>query len=414
MSKNQNLPGAPTGRPFFSASGGSSNIPEPVLAEIQASVRAAYEQEGRDFLELGKVLKDQVLDQNVRLAHIEQLVAKQGGQASSYAGSAAALGAAFEAAVGEDVAFAQLKNWNQVSARINMDGVGLRAALVNEPYDPAPTSNGSIPSQPERAGIVRPVIAQPRLLNFLRTRQVFADSVEYIKLSTTGDVDYQDGEGAEKAGVDFDGTPNKAHIVTIAGFTTASRQVLADHATLSQNIDTVLRAKLLNKLSYEIINGQGGMGVDTKIEGLVKQGMIMALPAMTSFADRVGEAIVRQGNNGFQSGLVVINPLTWLEEIATAKTQTEHAYLFGSPASPLPPALWNLPVALEPSLPEGNAMVLDLNYVTVLDRERASVMLSNSHADYFRRNLVAILGELRAGLEVLDEGAVMIVEPNSN
>lgn len=395
-------------------------IPPHVQNALMAAAREASESindslanEIRAATEELKRKNDYLPELQARMAAVEQVVAMQGTRSTGSMGSTAAMGTAFQAAVNEDAAFAQLKGWNQVSARINMDGVGLRAALVNEPYDPSPTSNGSIPSQPERAGIVGPVIAQPRLLNFLRTRQVFADSVEYIKLNTTGDVDYQDGEGTEKAGVEFDGTPNKAHIVTIAGFTTASRQVLADHATLSQHIDTVLRAKLLNKLSYELINGQGGGGVDTKIEGLVKQGAIMALPAMTSFADRVGEAIVRQGNLGFQSGLIVINPLTWLEEIATAKTQTEHAYLFGSPASPLPPALWNLPVALEPSLPQGHAMVLDLNYVTVLDRERASVMLSNSHADYFRRNLVAILGELRAGLEVLDEGAVMIVEPGS-
>src|SRR5690606_35004716 len=97
-----------------------------------------------------------------------------------------------------------------------------------------------------------------------------------------------------------------------------------------------------------------------------------------------------------------------------AKTATEQAYLFGSPASPLPPALWNLPVALEPSMPAGSALVLDLSFITVLDRERVSVLLSNSHKDNFTKNLVTILGELRAGLEVLDQGAVFLVEPTSN
>jgi len=390
-----------------------AHIDELLAKRINDVVRATYEAEGADFVELGKVMKDAVADHNARLQQVEQIVAK--GQTTGSiqpAGNVSAMGQAVQRAAQNDVVFGQLQNWNQASARFNLDGVSIRGALVNDPYNPSPTDNGSMPSQPDRWGIFGPVMAQPRLLNFLPSRSVSSDSVEYVKLSTTGDVDYQDGEGTEKAEIDFDGTPHKAYIATIAGFTTASRQVLSDHATLSQHIDTVLRAKLMNKLSYEIINGQGGS--DTKIEGLLEQGLIMTLPNMTNFADRVGEAIVRQGNLGFRPGLIAMNPQTWLEEIATAKTATEQTYMFGSPANPLPPALWNLPVALEPSIPEGYAMVMDLSYVTVLDRERVSVMVSNSHADYFRRNLIAILGELRAGLEVLDEGAVMIVEPISS
>ncbi|MFG3996630.1 hypothetical protein ACGEND_11405 [Pseudomonas aeruginosa] len=37
-------------------------------------------------------------------------------------------------------------------------------------------------------------------------------------------------------------------------------------------------------------------------------------------------------------------------------------------------------------------------------------MVSNSHKDYFTRNLVLILGELRAGLEVLDGQAIYLVD----
>jgi HK97 family phage major capsid protein len=61
-------------------------------------------------------------------------------------------------------------------------------------------------------------------------------------------------------------------------------------------------------------------------------------------------------------------------------------------------------------IPQGQVLVLDTAYITVLDREAASVMVSNSHKDYFTRNLVLILGELRAGLEVLDGQAIYLVD----
>ncbi|MOA37779.1 hypothetical protein D3C78_1594010 [compost metagenome] len=49
---------------------------------------------------------------------------------------------------------------------------------------------------------------------------------------------------------------------------------------------------------------------------------------------------------------------------------------------------------------------MDPAYVTVLDRQKTDVMISTSHNDYFTRNLVLILSECRAGLEVLDGFAV--------
>lgn len=49
---------------------------------------------------------------------------------------------------------------------------------------------------------------------------------------------------------------------------------------------------------------------------------------------------------------------------------------------------------------------IDASLVTVLDREQMSVVLSDTHAEYSVCNLVAILGELRAGLKILDTAAV--------
>lgn len=50
--------------------------------------------------------------------------------------------------------------------------------------------------------------------------------------------------------------------------------------------------------------------------------------------------------------------------------------------------------------------MIDPAFVTVLDRQKADVMISTSHKDYFTRNLCLILSECRAGLEVLDGFAV--------
>jgi len=50
-------------------------------------------------------------------------------------------------------------------------------------------------------------------------------------------------------------------------------------------------------------------------------------------------------------------------------------------------------------------MTIDTSLVTVVGRAQMIEMLTNSYADYFVRNLVAILGEMRAGLEILEASA---------
>lgn len=357
-----------------------------------------------------KRYSDEYQEIGQRIQGIEQLVVKGVGLPSSEA-EPGELKLKLKNHFESDSSFQHLAEWNQGTSRAMLD-IGLKS-LVNESYASS-TSDSVMPSQPERGGIIGPVLAQPRLLNFLPVRKVTSDSVEFIRLDTPDDVDYQFGEGAEKAKLDFEGTKKRAHIVTIAGHTTASRQVLSDHATLAQQINNIVGQKLTNKLCYEVINGVGSSSDEQQIEGLATQARTLNSYVSTTFADRIGEAVAEQTSTGFRPSLIVVNPFTWFEQVATAKTQTEQAYLFGSPANPLPPALWNLRVCIEPSMPVDEALVLDTNYITLLDRQQVSFLVSNSHGDNFTKNLITILGELRAGLEVLHSGAVIRVEAASS
>ncbi|MCY1303483.1 hypothetical protein D9M70_531940 [compost metagenome] len=98
--------------------------------------------------------------------------------------------------------------------------------------------------------------------------------------------------------------------------------------------------------------------------------------------------------------------MDWFRLQITKKNATDEEYVFGSPTMPVAPSLWNSRIVTTPSIAEGEAMTIDTSFVTVLDREAPGVLLSNSHKDYFTRNLLLILGELRAGLEVLDTFAI--------
>lgn len=336
-----------------------------------------------------------------RLSAVEQYVVKldggRGGDSFTFTGAAVAASAMQE--FDSDPAFAHLRAGNHGSARTTLNA-GIRAALTNDQG----TSNGGMPSQPERRGVVGQVLAPLSLLEALPSRPVSADSVEFIQLNTNDEAGVQALEGDEKKNLDFDGSLVKAHIATIAGHTTASRQVLADHAALQGQIDLTLRGKVLAKLESQLINGTG---TDGEILGLIPQSTIFlpSLPVQAQNSlDLVGEAQANMRSNGYNPSLVIINPLDWFAMTVTKTADDD--YLFGSPVMPAAPALWGATVVQSSAITQGTVLVIDPAFVTVLDRQKTDVMVSTSHKDYFTRNLVLILSECRAGLEVLDGFAV--------
>lgn len=347
---------------------------------------------------------------NSRLSAVEQLVVSMEHNGNGvWTGSRETIGAQIVRQATDSQAFAHLAEGNQGTAKLKLE-TGVRAALTNS--GSGTSNDGAIPRQPEQAGIVGPVMRQLRLLDVLPSRPTTRDSVEYVQLSVTGEASEQETEGATKAEISVDGDLQTAQIATVAAWLSASKQVLSDHATLQAQIDRLIRHKLLSKLEYRLINGTGGQN---KIDGLLSQGTIFVPSIGASAADVIGEALSTQSNYGFSPGVILMNPFDWFK-MQIVKTNTEGEYLFGSPTAPVPPVLWNTPVVTTPSVAEGTAMTVDTAFTTVLDREQLSIMLSNSHSDFFIRNLVAILGELRAGLEVLDTQAIykMDISPNSN
>ncbi|MDT4832157.1 phage major capsid protein, HK97 family [compost metagenome] len=374
------------------------------VAEEYALVRADLKTVGSELREYAEQTEREQKEISARLSHLEQHVVKldgSGGFGGGYT-SGASIGALALEKVQDEAAgaFAALAEWNAGTCRVKLQA-GIRAALTNEGM--GGSSDTSVPRQPEQRGFVAEVTRPLRLLDALPRRPTSRDSVQFVQLNSTGDAAEQQREGDEKAEIDVEGTPKAANIATVAAHTTASRQVLGDHPALQAAIDLMVRNKLLARLEYQLVNGLGGEG---KIDGLLNQATTFIPTIGTTPADIIGESLTRQAENGYLPNLVVMNPMDWFRLQITKKNATDEEYVFGSPTMPVAPSLWNSRIVTTPSIAEGEAMTIDTSFVTVLDREAPGVLLSNSHKDYFTRNLLLILGELRAGLEVLDTFAI--------
>jgi HK97 family phage major capsid protein len=59
---------------------------------------------------------------------------------------------------------------------------------------------------------------------------------------------------------------------------------------------------------------------------------------------------------------------------------------------------------------EGYAVVADWRMAVLWDRMQTAITMSNSHSDFFVRNLVAILAEMRAAFGVIRPAAFVIAD----
>lgn len=383
------------------------------LVTLVSAVIESNKELHEDFIEGMQVSNQRVNELQARLQSAEQLLVA--GPGGGYVGYPTDMGtnnlaATLTQEVESNHQFSALRQWTPGAACRLEARQGIHAALTNSGSGGEGTT--AIPRQPEQSGYYGEPQAPLNLIQVLPVRTTDRDSVEFIQITSTGEASEQLKEGDEKEEIDFSGTKRTVEIVTVAAHTTASKQVLNDHAALTSEVDRVIRYKLMSRLENQLINGDGTPG---RITGLLANAIIFTpayAPTISdNAADKIGEALTTMKQQGLNPNLVLMNPMDWFM-IQVMKTETEKNYIFGSPTVPIPPSIWNTIVVVSHSMPINRALCIDTSHVTLLDRETPSVVMSNSHKDYFTRNLVAILGELRAGLEVRDLRAVRLVFVN--
>ncbi|RRW48569.1 phage major capsid protein, HK97 family [Pseudomonas luteola] len=262
--------------------------------------------------------------------------------------------------------------------------------------------------QPQRApGLYNSPQRPLTLLDMLPSIPVTTGVFEYLQLEGySNNAAFQIQEGQQKAEASMPTTVTQAQVATIAHWIQASAQVIDDAPALTQQIGNLLRYGLLAKLESAIVAGSGGQG---QIKGLIEQSVLFVPPAPAAAADAVGQAVTALQANGWNPGLIVLNPSDWFA-IASEREEGKGQYVLGSPRDPAPLALWGVPVVTTPSLGVGTALVLDPDQVAILDRMQPTLLASRDDDRNLTSNLVTILAEMRAGLAVFALGAVVAVD----
>ena len=237
-----------------------------------------------------------------------------------------------------------------------------------------------------------------------------SDTVEYVRVvsETNAAAPVKEAAGtADNAAIKPESAMTLQKVSTpvknIAHWIPATKKALSDSGQLRTLIDNFLTSGLEEELEDQIIAGDGTgenfVGI-SNTSGITLQAWDTDLLVTT----RKARTQVRLAGRATPTAYL-LNPLDW--EAIDLMKDTTGRYYYDGPRGTGPQELWSLPVVESEGVPQGTGFVGDFRQCVLWDREQASIQATNSHADFFVRNLVAILAELRAAFGVLRPPAIV-------
>ncbi|WP_409321185.1 phage major capsid protein [Pseudomonas monteilii] len=377
-------------------------MPDPYQQDV-SQLNQAITKIGAQITEFKEGLNTKQAELSARLLETEQKLAA--GRHSQTAQAGATGPNIIRAEVLESDGLSVIRAGHKSTGTISCE-VGIRAAITNP--DKGGTGSTSYPTAPQRDGAGIRGIPQPRLslLDVLPIIPVTSGTYEFVHLDGyLNGAAYQKQEGDTKAEGSMPSKMERAEIATIATWIPASLQVLEDNEQLGTQIETLMSVGVRQKLEAELLIGAGGPG---EILGFNAQAQDAGITTGHP-ADRIGAALTDLKAEGWNPNVIVMNPRDWFAIESERAEDGDGQYVIGTPRDPAPPSLWGTPVVVTNGMPQGKALILDTTTAALLDRQQVTVEASRHDGDNFRRNLVTILAELRAGLAVFAPTATRLV-----
>jgi len=257
-------------------------------------------------------------------------------------------------------------------------------------------------------GIIGPAMLQPRVRDLFPVMTTSVGAVEFVRESGWTNLAAVQDEAtpAAKAQTVITFESKSVTVKTIAHWLAAARQIISDAPALQQYIDSRLIYGLAITEDDEILNGSGG---GSHLEGLLTDGDIQLLTQGEddNKADAIRRAMTLVEIAEYSASGTVLHPNDW-EDIELLK-DLDGRYIWARVQESGVRRLWGLPVVTTPKMDEGSFTTGAFDVAAALwSRDDATVRISDQHADFFTKNLVAILAEERLALTVYRPEAMVL------
>lgn len=240
-----------------------------------------------------------------------------------------------------------------------------------------------------------------------------SDLVEYVRITgytnnaaPVGEATATSGSSGAKPESSITTLVISEPVKTIAHWIPATRRAIADAGQLRTMVNSFLTYGLEEELEDQVLVGDGTGDNFTGVHntsGITPQAFDTDVLTTTRRARTKVRVTGRATPTAY-----VLHPNDW--EDLDLTQDNEARYYFGGPSVLGNPRLWGLPVVESEGETEGQGMVADWRLAVLWDREAANILMSDSHSDFFVRNMIALLAEMRAAFGVLRPAAFVEID----
>lgn len=307
-----------------------------------------------------------------------------------------------------------LKGRHALHADALMDRREFRALVTGA----SGTSGGTFVVNDRQGGTISLPVRPLTILDLITVGQTNSDTVEFVRQTSRATNAAIVAEAAATNGVGVAGgvKPESAiawelvqtAVKTIAHWIPATRRAVADAGQLQTMIEQSLEYGLLELLENQII---GGDGTGENFTGITETGGIAtyARVAGESRLDAVHRGITLVRVQNLEPTGIGMHPTGW-QDVRLEK-DLNGAYMLGPANDAAPQRLFGIDV--HTSTAYGTDQALVGNYrlgASLWIREAPVVYVADQHADFFVRNLLVLLAEMRAAFGVVQPKAFANVD----
>lgn len=197
-------------------------------------------------------------------------------------------------------------------------------------------------------------------------------------------------------------------VKTIATWMPITKRAASDAPQVRTLIDNFLRYAITEELEDQILTGDG---TGENFTGILSTAGISTVGSAGTDIDAIVDAIRTIRADRRRPNAVVMHPADWYSTGFLLAKDGQGNYLIGDPRASVDQLnqLWGLQVVVTEAMTQNTALVGEFRQAVLWEREGVTLSVSDSHADFFVRNLLAILCEGRWAFGVLDPDAFCTV-----
>ncbi len=188
---------------------------------------------------------------------------------------------------------------------------------------------------------------------------------------------------------------------TVAHWVPITRQAADDNGQLMGYINGRLTYGLDYKLDREILTGNG----TTQMQGILTTSGIGAYQPPSGNTDSKLITVRKAKTQGelalYPPDAIVMNPLDWQDIELDTDANGQFRVITTVTDSGAPMRIWGLTVVTSVAMTAGTALLGGYRMgATLWERQGITILMTDSHADYFTANTLVILAERRANVAV--------------